>query len=89
MTLSKNWDLQIDPDIFKELKKVPEFDAKKILTIIEILPLNPYAGDIQKIKGVDNTWRRRIGSYRLLYKVKTDDSIILVFHLERRASKTY
>ena len=89
MISSKSWDLQIDPDVFKELKKIPKVDAEKILDVIKLLPLNPYTGDIQKIRGEDDIWRRRTGSYRLFYKIKADDSIILVFHLERRTSKTY
>jgi len=41
------------------------------------------------MKGEDDTWRRRTGSYRIFYKIKNEDEIILVFHIERRTSKTY
>ncbi|MBI2024454.1 type II toxin-antitoxin system RelE/ParE family toxin [Candidatus Giovannonibacteria bacterium] len=53
------------------------------------MPMDPFFGDIQKMKGEKNTWRRRIGSYRLFYKIYSDKKIILVFRLERRTSKTY
>lgn len=68
---------------------MPRDNAKKILSVIKLLPINPYFGDIQKMKGEDNIWRRRIGSYRIFYKLKLNEKIILVFHLERRTSKTY
>ena len=89
MSLSESWDLQIEPGVFKALKKIPRQNAEMILGVIKLLPLNPYFGDIQKMKGEENSWRRRIGAFRIFYKIKVSEKIILVFRLERRASKTY
>lgn len=89
MNSSRGWDLHIDSSVFKTLKRMPQRDAEVILEIIRLLPINPYFGDIQKMKGGDNAWRRRAGSYRIFYKIKTFEKVILVFHLERRMSKTY
>ncbi|OGE82472.1 MAG: hypothetical protein A3B10_00145 [Candidatus Doudnabacteria bacterium RIFCSPLOWO2_01_FULL_44_21] len=89
MTLSENWDLRIDPDVFKALKNIPQHDTEAILAVIKLLPTNPYFGDVQKMKGQDHTWRRRVGNYRIFYKILIDLKIILVFRLERRTSKTY
>lgn len=89
MSSSENWDLEIDPVIFKILKKIPRQNAEIILEIIKLLPINPYFGDIQKMKGGPDVWRRRIGAYRIFFKIKTKEKIILVFNLERRTSSTY
>lgn len=89
MNSSKRWDLQVDPNVFKVLKKIPRHDAEVILELIRLLPTSPYFGDIQKMKGEDNTWRRRVGSYRIFFRIKTAEKVVLVFHLERRTSKTY
>ena len=89
MSSYKNWDLQIDPSVFKVLKKIPASNAENILEAIQLLPVNPYFGDIQKMKDRHEAWRRRIGSYRIFYKIKMTEKVILVFHLERRNSKTY
>ena len=89
MSSSKNWDLQVDPSVYKVLKKIPRPIAEDILVAIRLLPANPYFGDIQKMKGENDAWRRRIGAYRIFYKIKTMERTILVFHLERRTSKTY
>lgn len=89
MSLSENWDLQIDSNVFKILKKMPHHYAEAILGVIKLLPLNPYFGDIQKMKGEENSWRRRIGAYRIFYTIKISKKIILVFHVSRRDSKTY
>ena len=89
MSSLKNWDLEVDPDIYKFLKRQPRRDAEVILDIIRLLPADPYFGDIQKMKGTTNIWRRRIGNYRIYYKVDIKERVILVFMLERRTSKTY
>ena len=89
MNLSKKWDLGIDPDVLKSLRKTPRFDAERILQIIRSLPYDPYFGDVKKMKGEENVWRRRIGNYRIFYKLKNLEMVILVFRLERRTSSTY
>lgn len=89
MSLSKSWDLQVDNSVFKILKQMSRRDADVILEVIRLLPVNPYFGDIQKMKGEDYAWRRRVGSYRIFYKLKISERVVLVFNLERRASKTY
>lgn len=89
MNSSENWDLQIDSIVYKSLKKIPRYDVERILGIIKFLPINPYFGDIQKIKGEENSWRRRIGAYRLFYKIKITERAILIFKLERRSSNVY
>ena len=89
MSLSENWDLQVDPDVLKALSKIPKKNAGAIVGVIRLLPVDPHFGDIQKMKGDDDVWRRRIGSYRIFYKIKNKEKVILVFHVERRTSKTY
>ena len=89
MNLQKNWDLQIDHNILKTLQRIPRNDVQKILEVIKLLPIDPYFGDIQKMKGTEHVWRRRVGVYRIFYNLKITEKIIIVFHCERRKSKTY
>lgn len=87
--LSENWNLQVDPRVYKELDKFPKEYAERIIETIESLAFDPYAGDIQKIKGEENVWRRRAGNYRIFYEIHPDKKFIHIFHIERRTSKTY
>ena len=89
MYLSKNWDLHIDPDVLKALKRIPRREAEGLLVVIRLLPSDPYFGDTKKMKGEDGVWRRRVGSYRLFYRIKRMEKIVLVFRIERRTSHTY
>lgn len=83
------WVLQIDPNVLKILKKFPQKDTKRIVAVIDTLTTAPFSGDIQKMKGEKNAWRRRIGSYRLFYEVIQNEKVIHVFHAERRTTTTY
>jgi mRNA-degrading endonuclease RelE of RelBE toxin-antitoxin system len=89
MNSRKNWALQIDPRVFKELRKLPHKDSGRILFTIENIPTDPFYGDVQKMKKEKNVWRRRAGSYRIFYELIPSSGSIHVFHVERRTSKTY
>jgi len=65
MNSKTNWVLEIDPAVFKYLKKIPRDNAEHILFVIKSLSLNPFSGDIQKMKSEKNVWRRRVGAYRV------------------------
>ncbi len=89
MNSEKNWGLQIDPLVFKSLKKLIKKEKEGILSTIEELAINPHFGDIQKIKGENNVWRRRIGSYRLFFEIYPEEKIVHIFHVQRRTTTTY
>lgn len=89
MNSKKAWALQIDPSVSKTLKKIPQNYAKRLISTIEALPQNPFAGDIQKMAGEKDVWRRRIGEYRIFFEMLPQENIIHVFHVERRTTITY
>jgi len=89
MNSDENWDLRVDDSVNRHAAKFPKEDKRRIFEVVESLKSDPYAGDIEKLKGEENKWRRRIGDYRIFYKILIDLKIILVFRLERRTSKTY
>jgi len=89
MNSKANWVLEIDPAIYKVIRKIPRKIGERILITIQNLAINPYFGDIQKIKGEKNIWRHRVGSYRIFYETIPKEKIVYVFRIERRSSKTY
>lgn len=89
MNSNGTWILQIDPSVLKILKRFPQKDQKRITAVMEGLSINPYGGDIQKMKGEKDVWRRRVGSYRIFYEVLAVENTIHVFHVERRTTQTY
>jgi len=84
-----SWEIKIAKKALKELKRIPKKDAKRLLFTLEELIDNPYRGDIEKIKGEDNTYRRRVGNYRVLYEILSKEKYIEVFDIRRRTTTTY
>ena len=84
-----DWRLLVKSEVQKKLNKLPRHDADRILEIIKELPADPYAGDIERMHGEDNAWRRRVGAYRIFYEILGSESVIYVFEVKRRTSSTY
>jgi len=89
MNSNKNWRLRIRKKVYKVLNKFPEKDRIRLVKVVEGLTPNPYAGDIEKIEDEENTWRRRVGAYRIFYEIRPLERVIYIFRVERRTSKTY
>ncbi|MDP3696761.1 MAG: type II toxin-antitoxin system RelE/ParE family toxin [Candidatus Taylorbacteria bacterium] len=89
MNLEKNLALRVDPIVYKFLAKIPRKDSERILFELENLAKNPFTGDVQKMKGEDSVWRRRVGAYRFFYEISKTQKIVHVFKLERRTTATY
>lgn len=84
-----SWNVKIAKRVLKEIKRIPKKDASRLLFVLEEISENPYRGDIEKIKGEENVWRRRVGSYRILYEIILSQKSISVFNIRRRATNTY
>jgi mRNA-degrading endonuclease RelE of RelBE toxin-antitoxin system len=89
MTYGARWQLVVDRDVHKALQRIPQKDAGRIISAIAELELNPYSGDVSKMHGEKDAWRRRIGAYRLFYEVLPERRMIHVYSLQRRTSTTY
>ncbi len=50
---------------------------------------DPFQGDIKRLKGQLTAWRRRVGSYRIIYDLYLDQRLIVVAAIVRRSSTTY
>ena len=84
-----NWTIVIDSQAEKRLKKFPVKDYKHIRQVINAMEADPFFGDVTKLSGKKNSWRRRTGNYRILYEIYESKKLIYVFDIKRRASSTY
>lgn len=89
MNSDEKWDVRVERDVTKTLRKFPRKDADAIEAAIIGFEDNPYAGDIQKVGGEENTWRRRVGSYRISFETYQNSRMVIIFKVKRRTSTTY
>jgi len=71
------------------LGKIPRNDQERIKSALREMTDNPYVGDIEKIEGEENTWRRRTGNYRILFDIDVNNKFVEVRMIKRRTSSTY
>ncbi|MBU1177365.1 MAG: type II toxin-antitoxin system RelE/ParE family toxin [Patescibacteria group bacterium] len=84
-----SWKVRITKKASKEMKRISIKDAKRLLFILEEFTKDPYQGNIKKIKGENDVWRRRFGNYRILYEVIPNKKHIYIFQICRRTTNTY
>lgn len=61
------WDYRLAKQAFKNLKKFPDNDRKRIFVVLEEMKADPFAGDIRLMQGEENLYRRRTGNYRIYF----------------------
>ncbi len=84
-----NWKIYITARVEKQIRKLPKSYIERIGIAIDAMESNPFTGDIEKLDGKENIWRRRIGSYRIFYEINNTRKIVYIFSIKRRTSSTY
>jgi len=75
------------PRARKSIKKLPERYRRRIIELLLIFRENPVPAeyyDIEKLKGLTDTYRARIGDIRVIYEIFWDSKSVHVLLIERR-----
>jgi mRNA interferase RelE/StbE len=67
----------------KELDRLPDDTANRVLSRLAALEANPRPPDVKKLKG-RNGWRIRIGDYRAIYEIYDPALQVLVITVGHR-----
>lgn len=84
-----NWSVYIVERATKQIKRLPKVDSLRVEETIDLMVSNPFTGDIKKLSGQKNAWRRRVGSYRINLEIITEQKVVYVLEVKRRTSNTY
>lgn len=71
----------------KGAKKLPEDMREKVAQLLYVLedepvPVDKY--DIKKMKGISNTYRIRMGDWRIIYRIEFSIRRIIILKIESR-----
>ena len=83
-----SWVVAVDAGVRKQMRRFPAADTDRILAALTEMETDPYAGDIEKLKGQER-WKRRVGSYRIFYEIHAHRRVVYVVAVTRRTSSTY
>lgn len=81
--------LQFSSGARRELRRVDARIRNRIERAIQNLTENPYPRASLKLKGVDRTWRIRVGSFLVVYEVREELILVTVLKVDRRSEDTY
>jgi mRNA-degrading endonuclease RelE of RelBE toxin-antitoxin system len=82
------WTVVLAGPAREALKRIPTADRTRILPALGEMQQNPFQGDIRKLQGLP-AFRRRVGSWRILFEVIPDRHHVVIAAIERRTSTNY
>ena len=68
----------------KFIRKQNKSLQRKLITVLRKLAENPRIPSAKKLKGLDELYRVRVGSYRIVYCIEDDKLIVLVVRIAHR-----
>ena len=84
------WTLVLAAAASKAITRAPATDQKRLLAALEAMQQDPFGGDLVRLQGSQPAaWRRRVGSWRILFDVYPDRQLVAVADILRRTSTTY
>ena len=84
-----NWNLKLAPKAEKLLRRLPNKDVRLISRAFDGMMVDPFAGDIVRLRNERSAWRRRVGNYRVFFDIYANLHIVDIVEIERRTSNTY
>ncbi|MBU4446189.1 type II toxin-antitoxin system RelE/ParE family toxin [bacterium] len=75
--------IEWDSRALRELKNIPDSDAKQILQKVSELSKSPHLGQALK-GGFKGYFRLRSGNYRVIYSIKNNHLLILILRVGGR-----
>ena len=73
----------------KQLRRIPREYRERIDDILQEMREDPFRGDVIKLGGDGERWRRRIGAYRIMYNLSQKERTLFIYDIRRRTSSTY
>ena len=67
-----------------ELRAIDRRYISHIVEAAESLAANPFPPQCRKLQGVESSYRIRVGDYRVIYEVDTNDNTIVICHVRHR-----
>ena len=86
-----NWASEFTKDAERDFKKLPRNIQRQITHVLEVMATDPFQGQTRPLQGKEwkGVYRRRIGSYRLLFTTNHAARVFVVIAILLRSEKTY
>ena len=76
--------VEISKKAYKDIRSLPKNMVQRVITKIRSLEDNPTPQGCKKIVGTENTWRVRVGNYRIIYDIYEEVLFVEVVKIAHR-----
>jgi len=77
--------IRISPKAERELRAMTAEIRREIAAAIDTLQDNPRPHDVKRLQGHRDIFRKRVGQYRVLYRIRDDILEVLIVRIGNRA----
>ena len=85
--------LEVSPAADRDLERlkgrIRREDFERLRASVRSLADEPRPHGVRKIKGAEEAYRIRVGSYRVVYEVCDSEQLVLILQVARRTEATY
>jgi mRNA interferase RelE/StbE len=78
------YSILLAPPAERQFKAFPQAVQKRLVKRLKGLQANPRPQGVKKLAGEDDLYRVREGSYRIMYKIRDKELIVLVLKIGDR-----
>jgi len=76
--------IEVSATAEKQIRKLPREDQVRVLRAIRPLATEPLPPGSRKVRGYDDVFRIRVGTYRILYRVEGRRLLIIILKIGHR-----
>ena len=76
--------VRLNARVGKVLDRLPPDMRRRIVRRLEALEDNPRPDGVEKLAGVDDLYRVRVGTYRIVYAIRDRELVVIVVRIGHR-----
>ena len=78
------YQIEWETSALRELKRLDRKVIPRIISAVESLSTDPFPAGVRKLQGSDNTYRVRVGQYRIVYEIFQARIVIVILRVRHR-----
>ncbi len=79
-----NYTVRLSPRVQKTLDRLPGDLRSRLMRKLEALEENPRPVGVEKLAGVEDLYRVRVGDWRVVYAIRDRELIVIVVRIGNR-----
>jgi mRNA interferase RelE/StbE len=79
-----SYSVEVSATAEKQIRRLERQDQIRVLRAVRDLAREPRPRGCRKLRGYEDVWRIRVGTFRILYSVESDRLLVLVLKVGRR-----